>query len=123
MVKAIRMHTYGGSEVLKWEDYDPGEPKPGEALIRHEAVGLNFIDVYHRTGLYPLPALPAIPGLEGAGVVDSQAGRRTARWVDSGLVDRPPRPPDTPPVQEGNPLGSSLQGVFLHSGDSLFEWY
>jgi NADPH2:quinone reductase len=69
MPKAIRIHQHGGPEVLKWEDVEPGPPGPGEALVRHEAVGLNFIDVYHRTGLYPLPALPATPGLEAAGVV------------------------------------------------------
>jgi NADPH2:quinone reductase len=69
MPKAIRIHQHGGPEVLKWEDVEPGQPGPGEALVQHEAVGLNFIDVYHRTGLYPLPALPATPGLEAAGVV------------------------------------------------------
>jgi NADPH2:quinone reductase len=71
MPKAIRIHQHGGPEVLKWEEADPGQPGPGEALVRHEAVGLNFIDVYHRTGLYPLPALPATPGLEAAGVVEA----------------------------------------------------
>ena len=71
MPKAIRIHQHGGPEVLKWEEVDPGQPGPGEALVRHEAVGLNFIDVYHRTGLYPLPALPATPGLEAAGVVEA----------------------------------------------------
>jgi NADPH2:quinone reductase len=71
MSKAIRIHQHGGPEVLKWENVDPGKPGAGEALVRHEAVGLNFIDVYHRTGLYPLPALPAIPGMEGAGVVEA----------------------------------------------------
>jgi NADPH2:quinone reductase len=70
MPKAIRIHQHGGPEVLRWEEVDPGTPGPGEALVRHEAVGLNFIDVYHRTGLYPLPALPATPGLEAAGVVE-----------------------------------------------------
>ena len=70
MTKAIRMYETGGPEVLRWEDFDPGAPGPGEALIRHEAVGLNFIDVYHRTGLYPFPAFPVTPGLEGAGVVE-----------------------------------------------------
>lgn len=70
MVKAVIIHKTGGPEVLRWEAYDPGQPKPGEILLRQEAVGLNYIDVYHRTGLYPLPALPAIPGMEGAGVVD-----------------------------------------------------
>jgi NADPH:quinone reductase len=71
MAKAIRIHRHGGPEVLKWEEVEPGRPGPGEALVRHEAVGLNFIDVYHRTGLYPLPALPATPGMEGAGVVEA----------------------------------------------------
>ncbi len=70
MINAVIMHETGGPEVLRWEGYDPGQPKPGEILLRQEAVGLNFIDVYHRTGLYPLPALPAIPGMEGAGVVE-----------------------------------------------------
>ena len=69
MSKAIRIYESGGPEVLKWEDFDPGKPEAGEALVRHEAVGLNFIDVYHRTGLYPLPELPATPGMEGAGIV------------------------------------------------------
>ncbi len=71
MTKAIRMHETGGSDVLKWEAHDPGAPGPSEALIRQEAVGLNYIDIYHRTGLYPLPGLPAIPGMEGAGVVEA----------------------------------------------------
>jgi NADPH2:quinone reductase len=71
MPKAIRIHQHGGPEVLKWEEVDPGTPGPGEALVRHEAVGLNFIDVYHRTGLYPLPSLPATPGMEAAGVVEA----------------------------------------------------
>ena len=71
MTHAIKMYTTGGPEVLTWESYDPGIPGPGEVRVVHEAIGLNFIDVYHRTGLYPLPVLPAIPGLEGAGTVDS----------------------------------------------------
>lgn len=71
MPKAIRIHEYGGPSVLKWEDYDPGNPAPGEARVRQEAVGLNYIDVYHRTGLYPLPQLPHVPGMEGAGVVEA----------------------------------------------------
>ncbi len=71
MTKAIRIYETGGPEVMRWEDVDPGQPEPGEALVRHEAVGLNFIDVYHRTGLYPLPALPATPGMEGSGIVEA----------------------------------------------------
>jgi NADPH2:quinone reductase len=70
MGKAIRIHETGGPEVMMWEDFEPGKPESGEVLVRHEVVGLNFIDVYHRTGLYPLPALPAIPGMEGAGIVE-----------------------------------------------------
>jgi NADPH2:quinone reductase len=70
MSYAIKMHTTGGPDVLVWEESDPGQPGPGEVRIIHDAVGLNFIDVYHRTGLYPLPALPAIIGMEGAGRVD-----------------------------------------------------
>ena len=69
MPKAIRIHQTGGPEVLKWEDVELGRPGPGEALIRQTAVGLNFIDTYHRTGLYPLP-LPAVLGMEGAGMVE-----------------------------------------------------
>jgi NADPH2:quinone reductase len=71
MPKAIIMNATGGPEVLRWVDYDPGQPKTGEVLLRHEAIGLNFIDVYHRTGLYPLPALPAIPGMEGSGTIEA----------------------------------------------------
>jgi len=71
MVKAIRIYEPGGPQVLLWEEYDPGQPGSGEVLLRQEAVGLNFIDVYNRTGLYPLPALPATPGLEGVGIVEA----------------------------------------------------
>ena len=69
MPKAIRIHETGGPEVLKWEEVEVGRPGPGEALLRQTAVGLNFIDTYHRTGLYPLP-LPAVLGMEGAGMVE-----------------------------------------------------
>lgn len=71
MIHAIRIHRTGGPEVMQWEAVEIGEPGPGEALVRQEAVGLNFIDVYHRTGLYPLPGLPATLGMEGAGVVEA----------------------------------------------------
>ena len=71
MAKAIIMHEIGVPEVLRWEEYDPGKPGPGEVLLRHEAVGLNYIDIYHRSGLYPLPSLPAIPGMEGGGLVEA----------------------------------------------------
>lgn len=67
--KAIRIHAHGGPEVLRWDDVPTPEPGPGEALIHHEAVGLNYIDIYFRIGLYKIPHLPATLGLEGAGVV------------------------------------------------------
>ena len=71
MSKAIRIHQTGGPEAMKWEDVDIGAPGPGKLRIRHEAIGLNFIDVYFRTGLYPAGSLPFIPGMEGAGVVEA----------------------------------------------------
>ena len=67
---AIRIHQVGGPEVMQWEDVPVGDPAKGEARVRHAAVGLNYIDTYHRSGLYPLP-LPSGIGLEGAGVVEA----------------------------------------------------
>lgn len=70
MAKAIRIHEHGGPEVLRYEEVDPGKPGKGEVLLRHTAIGLNFIDTYFRTGLYPAPnGLPLTPGGEAAGVV------------------------------------------------------
>ena len=71
MAGMIRIHDTGGPEVMQWEDVSVGDPAEGQALIRQTAVGLNFIDVYFRTGLYPPPALPFTPGLEGSGVVEA----------------------------------------------------
>ena len=69
MAKAYVIHEYGGPEVMKWEDVQVGDPGPDEVRVRHKAVGVNFIDVYHRTGLYPLPIMPFTPGLEASGEV------------------------------------------------------
>ena len=71
MPKAIRIHEYGGPEVLRWEEVEVGDPGHGQLRVRHAAVGLNYIDVYHRTGLYPLPSLPWTLGMEGAGQVEA----------------------------------------------------
>ncbi|MCB1424858.1 MAG: quinone oxidoreductase [Zhengella sp.] len=72
MHKAIRVHETGGPDVLRYEDVETPAPGKGEALIRHTAIGLNFIDTYFRTGLYPAPAgQPFIPGNEGAGIVEA----------------------------------------------------
>jgi NADPH2:quinone reductase len=91
MSKAIRIHETGGPEVLRLEDVPVGDPGPGEARVRHTAMGVNFIDVYHRTGLYPLP-LPAGIGVEAAGVVEAagagvshvRAGDRVAYVTTAG---------------------------------------
>ena len=92
MTRAVRVHAYGGPEVLQVEDIAVGAPGPGEVKLRQTAIGLNFIDVYLRTGLYPQPVMPFIPGAEGAGVVaeigtgvtDLKVGDRVAYAVTSG---------------------------------------
>jgi NADPH2:quinone reductase len=71
MVHAIRMHGPGGPEVLRWDEVEVGAPPPGQVHLRQTAVGLNFIDIYHRSGQYPVPTLPAVIGMEGAGVVEA----------------------------------------------------
>jgi NADPH2:quinone reductase len=70
MAHAIRIHKSGGPEALQWEEVEVGEPGPGQVRLRQEAAGLNFIDVYHRTGLYK-QQLPFTPGVEGAGVIEA----------------------------------------------------
>jgi NADPH:quinone reductase len=80
MTHAIRFHKIGGPEVLVWEEVQLGKPGPGEARIRHTAVGLNFVDIYNRAGVYPVP-LPSGLGSEGAGVVEE---------VGSGVTDLKP---------------------------------
>lgn len=78
MSKAVRIHSHGGPEVLVYEDVDPGSPGEGEVLVRHGAIGLNFLDTYYRSGLYPAPkGLPLTPGGEAAGTV-----LETGRGVD-----------------------------------------
>ena len=89
MTHAIRVQKPGPASVLKWQTVDVDKPKKGEVLIRNTAVGLNFIDTYHRKGLYPIPT-PFIPGVEGAGVVEEigagvkrlRAGDRVAYCSD-----------------------------------------
>ncbi len=71
MTQAIRIHSTGGPEVMQWEEVPTPEPGPNEALIKHEAIGLNYIDVYFRTGLYKAPHMPLTIGMEGAGTVVS----------------------------------------------------
>ncbi|MDH4381067.1 MAG: quinone oxidoreductase [Gammaproteobacteria bacterium] len=81
MTHAIRIHQTGGPEVLRWEAIEIPAPGVGEVLLRQTAVGLNYIDVYFRTGLYAAPTMPFIPGLEGAGVVEAVGPEVTALAV------------------------------------------
>jgi NADPH:quinone reductase len=104
---AIRIHQTGGPEVMRWEEVAVGDPGPGEARIRHAAVGLNYIDTYHRTGLYPLP-LPSGLGMEGAGVVEA---------VGEGVVDLKPR---DRVAYAGGPVGAYSQ-VRCLPADSLLK--
>jgi NADPH2:quinone reductase len=127
MPHAIRVHETGGPEVLKWEEVEIGEPGPGQIRLRQEAAGLNFIDVYHRTGLYPQP-LPFTPGVEGAGVIEAigpdvtgvKAGDRVAYggpvggYAEVGLIpaDRVVRLPDAISFEEA--AGMMLRGMTAH---------
>lgn len=96
MPQAIRFHQTGGPEVLQWESIEVPPPAAGEAQVRHHAVGLNYIDTYHRTGLYPVP-LPSGIGLEGAGVVEA---------VGEGVSDLAP---GDRVAYAGGPLGAYAQ--------------
>ena len=78
MARAIRIHEYGGPEVMRFEEVDIGTPGPGEVRLAQRACGLNYIDTYHRTGAYKIPALPGVIGMEGCGVVTA---------VGSGVTD------------------------------------
>ncbi|PKP72370.1 MAG: quinone oxidoreductase [Alphaproteobacteria bacterium HGW-Alphaproteobacteria-5] len=67
---ALRVHEFGGPDALRWEEIEPPKPSPGEVIVRNGAIGLNFLDVYYRSGRYPMPA-PLIPGNEGAGIIEA----------------------------------------------------
>jgi NADPH2:quinone reductase len=125
MVKAIRMQQVGGPEVMLLEEVTLGAPGPGEALVRHKACGLNYIDVYFRTGLYPQP-LPAGLGMEGAGIVEAvgpgvsyisvgdrvaYAGRPTGAYAEARIMpaDQLVRLPDSIPFETAAAM--MLQGL------------
>ncbi|XWS36972.1 hypothetical protein CRYUN_Cryun19dG0003200 [Craigia yunnanensis] len=82
MVKAIRVYEFGGPEVLKWEDVELGEPKEGEIRIKSKAIGLNFVDVYFRKGVYKATTLPFTPGVEAVGEVTTVGPGLTGRKVE-----------------------------------------
>lgn len=125
MVHAIRIHEYGGPDVLRWEEVDVGAPGTGQLRIRHTAVGLNYIDVYIRTGAYPQEHLPFVPGMEGAGevvavgdgVTEFTIGERIAyagpigSYAEERLIaaDRVVRLPDE--IDERTAAGMMLQGM------------
>src|ERR1700729_4135121 len=101
MTHAIRFHKPGGPDVLVWEEVQVGKPGPGEARVRHPAVGLNFVDIYNRSGVYPPAQLPSGLGGEGAGVVEE---------VGSGVTDL--KPGDR--VAYGNgPLGAYAEARLI----------
>ncbi|KAL1300839.1 hypothetical protein HN51_045490 [Arachis hypogaea] len=101
MVKAIRVHELGGPQVLKWEDVEIGEPKEGEVRVTNKAIGLNFIDVYFRKGVYKAPSLPFTPGMEAVGVVTAVGSGLTGRKVGD-LV-----------AYAGQPMGSYAEEQIL----------
>jgi NADPH2:quinone reductase len=127
MPHAIKVHETGGPEVLKWEEVEVGEPGTGQVRLRQEAAGLNFIDVYHRTGLYPQP-LPFTPGVEGAGIVaavgdqvaDLQVGDRAAYagpiggYAEERLIDadRLVKLPES--ISSEQAAATLLQGMTVH---------
>ena len=129
MTRAILINQPGGAEQLLWQEIEVGTPGPGEALVRHSAVGLNFIDVYHRSGLYPLPSMPSGIGLEAAGEVeavgdgvrDLAPGDRVAyaspplgAYAEARLMpaDRLVKLPDG--IEDAQAAAMMLQGMTVH---------
>jgi len=128
MTHVIRVHEYGGPEVLKWEEAGIGEPGPGEIRIKQTAIGLNFIDAYMRSGLYPQDELPFVPGTEGAGVITAlgegvrtlKIGKRVAyaghmgAYAEQRLIaaDRVVRIPDG--VSDETAAAAMLKGMTAH---------
>jgi NADPH2:quinone reductase len=129
MTRAIRIHETGGPDVLRWETVEVGEPGDGEVRLAQSAVGLNYIDVYHRSGLYPLPELPVTLGLEAAGTVEAvgpgvaglSPGDRVAyasppigAYAEARLMpaDRVVTLPDA--IADRQAAGMMLQGMTVH---------
>ncbi|MCB1772711.1 MAG: quinone oxidoreductase [Gammaproteobacteria bacterium] len=128
MSRAIRIHQNGGAEALSWDEVDPGQPAAGEVLLRQTAVGLNFIDIYQRDGLYPAGDLPAVLGMEAAGVVEAlgegvqtlEVGDRVAYPMCQGAyaeqrviaADKLVRLPET--VSERQAAAFMLKGLTAH---------
>ncbi|MCG6966126.1 MAG: quinone oxidoreductase [Chromatiaceae bacterium] len=128
MTHAIRIHGHGGPEVLRWEEVEVGAPGPGQVLLRQRACGLNYIDVYQRDGLYPPGELPAVLGMEAAGVIEAvgegvehlAVGDRVAYPMTQGAyaqarliaADRLVRLPET--ISERQAAAIMLKGLTAH---------
>jgi NADPH:quinone reductase len=126
-MKAIRIHNHGGPEVLAYEDVPVPEPRPGEARVKIEASGVNFIDIYHRTGLYPMNR-PCTLGSEGAGIVDAvgegvtevKQGDRVAyamipgSYAEYALVPAGKLVPVPDDIDAKSAAGIMLQGMTAH---------
>ncbi len=104
MVHAIRFHQTGAPDVLKWEEVELGKPGPGEVRVRHTAVGLNYVDVYQRSGLYPAASMPASLGGEAAGVVEEVG-------------------PDVPEFKKGDRVAYGNAPVGGYSEARLVPWH
>ncbi|XP_020965573.1 uncharacterized protein LOC107612846 isoform X2 [Arachis ipaensis] len=131
MVKAIRVHQIGAPQVLKWEDVEIGELKEGEVHVKHKAIGVNFVDVYFRTGVYEAPSFPYTPGVEAVGVVVAVgAGVTSAKVGDLvGYAARPlgsyaeeqilpaekvvPIPPSIDPAIGASVMSKGMTTLFL----------
>src|SRR5258708_4985592 len=87
-MKAIRVHSHGGPDVLAYEDVDIGQPGPGEVRVRNRAIGVNFVDIYLRTGVFAPPHLPFTPGKEGGGPAGPWGGGGAAVAPAPGVVSR-----------------------------------
>ncbi len=126
MARGIRVQEPGGPDALRYEEFEVRRPGPGEALVKVEAVGVNFLDVYHRTGLYPLPA-PFTPGSEGAGRVvevgegvstvspgDRVAFNQLGSYADEAVVTADRLVPIPDGVDERTAAAALLQGLTAH---------
>jgi len=146
MTRAIRIHRTGGPEVLQWEEITVGKPGPGQVLLQQTACGLNYIDVYGRSGMYPVGDLPAVIGMEGvgrvaaigAGVEGLSAGDRVAYPMNLGAyaeqrliaADKLVKLPDT--ISDETAAAMMLKGLTAHyllfrtypvkSGDSILVY-
>ncbi|VAI25742.1 quinone oxidoreductase-like [Triticum dicoccoides] len=128
MVKAIRVHELGGPEALRWEEVEVGEPGDGEIRIRNTAIGVNFIDVYFRKGVYPAP-LPFTPGMEAVGVVTAvgpgltgrkvgdvvaYAGKPMGSYAEEQIIPADVAVPVPPSVNHKTAAAIMLKGMTVH---------